>query len=189
MGSWLDKLARSSAAESEVVGDEAAGITRRDALRRAGVIGAAVVAVPMMDSVLAPAFATTSGPGGGTCTKPSDGSAMCGGSAGCPRCQKGQRCKVDTDCISGICVEPTSGKRASNGGVCGPSNTGEQCYESADCAAGLTCTGFSKKHVGTCQPTGGGGGGGGGSACTSNKDCGSGKICQNGVCVTKPPKK
>src|SRR4051794_8830236 len=98
MGNWLDKAARAAAKRGEQApnsvppatadGDLQSGMTRRDALRRAGVVGAAVWALLVVDSVMSPAFAV-SPPPGGTCTNPTDHYRFCGKSNGdlnCPDC-------------------------------------------------------------------------------------------------------
>ena len=182
MSSWLDRLARKTAAAEASVPNGDEGFSRREALRRAGIIGAAVVAVPVMDSVLSPAFASTSGGGGGTCTSPSDPSAMCGGKdkKNCPRCSFGKVCTDNQDCISKACVQPHGGR-----GTCGPSPDGGDCYENNDCRKGSTCVGYKSNHVGICQPKpkhdvakGG--------ACTTDGNCTGDLVCLNGKCADKP---
>ena len=163
------------------VSEDVAGFTRRDALRRAGIIGAAVVAVPVMDSVLSPAFATTSGGGGGTCTSPSDPAAMCGGKdkKGCQRCQFGQACGDNNDCISKKCVEPKGSAGKGVKGTCGPSATGGECYENNDCAKSDRCTNYNSAHIGTCTPKSTGGTSTAGQVCKTNQDCKSDLECKD----------
>lgn len=171
MKSWFDNWAKSAAkrdvpqvatteAERRTERDtERAGISRRDMLKRAGFVGAATVwAAPVIQSVMAPAYAQPSGPPP-VCT-PSDASG-CGGT--CPtKCGATKVCTVSGDCLSGTCTS----------GHCAKSPALGACLVAGDCTTGV-CTGA------VCQKAAPAG------TCASNSDCTT-NICTGGVCQKAP---
>ena len=140
---WAKRSARRAAVPPQQAGD-GAGMTRRDMLKKAGIVGVATVwAAPVIQSVTAPAYAQPYTP---VCT-PSDSSGACGGN--CPtKCGFNRTCTAGSDCLSGTC---TSGK-------CAKSATGGSCLLGSDCNSG-TCL------AGTCRANAVGG------TCQSNADC------------------
>lgn len=103
--SRFDAFAKSVAAGRGLLGswrstrpDAAADASRRDLLKRAGLVsGAAVIGSTVIETVTAPAFAVVSA----VCTDPVNN---CGGST-CiqPQCTDGGRCVGHSDCVSGFC--------------------------------------------------------------------------------------
>lgn len=153
----------------------AAGMTRRAALKRAGlVVGATAWATPVVQTVFAGTAAATHigglpHPPVGTCNQ-SDPSGC--GSAPCTQCGAGKTCSGASDCLSGEC---------SSNGMCAKSNYNEACATNNDCHSGICgAAGVCSKAVagGTCAV---------GSDCTTNI-CSSGGVCQtaptNGSCST-----
>jgi hypothetical protein len=174
MSSWLDRVARRAAGQPARMPDavghphpldapsgatplgatadaEPRGTSRRDFLMRAGVVGAAVWTVPVIDSALAPAAAASTP----NCT------GVCGGA--CPLCGPGQgTCSTNSQCASGLTC---------SGGVCKAAQ-GSTCTANSQCVtnvclagtcmgtvAGTTCTGYSTclSYLcvnGTCRQSG-----------------------------------
>lgn len=136
------------------------GMSRRDVLKRAGIIGVATVwATPIVQSVGAPAFAAT-----GICI-PSDPSG-CGGT--CPnKCAFGLTCTTTADCNAGL---------SCSGGVCkiadGQNCSGANPTGDASCASGK-CGGSGSQKV-CLRSTG--------AACTAGSQCASG-TCTALVCT------
>ena len=152
MSDWIDGWAKRAARKDETA--ELGGINRREMLKRAGVVGTAVWAVPVIQSVAAPAFAASNT----VCpTGASDPQAQCGG-PNCVQCGAGKTCNTNGDCFSGSCV----------GGVCQRAVVGSVCSSNADCHSNR-CTG------GVCT------GSNYGTACTSGDSCSSGR-CEFGYC-------
>lgn len=164
MESWIDAQAKKAAG---------ADMSRRTMLKRAGVVGAGVWAVPVLQSVTAPAYATTGGTG--TCGNPGQ---TCGQGCSGGLCQQGATCRSDSDCAtgSGYYCGPTQidGKRYCSGGAnaskgtCPSTNTVRYCY------------------TGACQNSNFCGKGGTGAYCRSGADCtsttcvGAGGLTNNG---------
>ncbi len=199
MAGWLDKAAKVVAGRSarqEPAAPAAAadsGISRRDALKRAGVVGAVVWTAPLVESVLAPSFAMAS-PGTTTCTGASDLTHKCGGTGGCPKCYAGKTCTADSDCVSNECTKA----KGATSGTCAKSNAGEGCESGSDCLSGKcqsdgTCakstvssgscqtdadctTNKCQVSTGTCQKVGQG------KPCAEGPDCISG-TCNSGTCA------
>lgn len=169
--------------EPEAVGS--AGMSRRDLIRRAGVVGAVAWTVPLIETVVAPDYAAASG-GGGTC-EPSDPSG-CGGT--CPtRCGTGKTCTQDSDCQGGCDLTTKKCVASHGGGACtenagcdtgtcindtcaylsagAPCTHGDQCYSNS-------CTGSTTK---TCAKSPDGG------RCGTNVDCASGGCGGSGTCL------
>jgi hypothetical protein len=102
----------------------------------------------------------------------------CGGGT-CPGCNTGQGCVVDRDCAStvcgsGVCRVPTCGDGRRNGAetdidcggdTCNDCGNGGVCSVDNDCLSSL-CT------AGSCV------------ACANDAECGAGRSCRNGGCVT-----
>ena len=177
---WIDSWARraarprgGSALTSHSQDLAAASLSsRRDFLRRAGVIGSAVWAVPAMQSVLAPAAAVS-----GPCSQ-----GTCGIGAGCTLCPVGNFCAVSAECLTNIC----------SGGTCQAGGIGTTCATNADCTAGQcsqrgseaktcggpgsTCTGPAGCTNGNCN---GATCGGLLATCTTSSDCRTGRNCTN----------
>lgn len=130
----------------------------------------------------------------------------CGG--GCPQCDDGRRCQVNTDCKSGFCVngtcEPaptcTDGiKNAAEtdvdcgGSDCLPCGDGQGCLAPTDCDSGLcvnnrcqpkpTCTDHAKNGVETDVDCGGQGNGC--LRCADYRECLVGDDCDSKVCKTR----
>ncbi|HWH30505.1 MAG TPA: hypothetical protein VNU26_16395 [Mycobacteriales bacterium] len=144
----------------------AAGMTRRQALKRAGfVVGATAWATPVVQTVMAGSAAATpvqqpTCPTGATDTS----GTACGGSY-CPKCGADKLCTQNSDCLSNECV--TSGNKK----VCAKSTAGKSCTGNADCTTNI-CTGN------TCRQAGAGG------SCDIPSDCTTGVCGSNKKCST-----
>lgn len=189
MSDWLDDAAKAAAGDQAA--DEGQGLSRREALRRAGLIGAAVWAAPVVQTVLAPSASAHSHQQPGTCSGWTDANGgFCGGTGGCPKCGAGKICTSNSDCLSGECTGTKKRK------TCAKSTVGEPCRSGSDCTTGVCRNGVCQSapstggcqtnadcpsgHVcanGVCKPPTTGGGG-----CTSSKDCKNGEVCVSGVC-------
>lgn len=139
---------------ARTAGADAAGIDRRDLLKKAGLVGgAAVLAGPLIQSVTSPAYAVSPN----TCSDPRG----CGG-VGCAPCAAGTSCRANTDCLSlvcnqhGVCAAP-------DGSTCVGKNGGER---NAYCASGKCDTATNTCLKSSLAP------------CTENTECASGK-CNN----------
>ena len=219
---WFDRLARRAVtppADSALPanigsldGAEAApSHSRRDFIRRAGLVGAAVWTVPALQSAIAPAAAAS-----GTrttdvvCSQGTCGTQVPSGS-GCSLCAVNHSCANSTECVTHVCTggtcrkAATGGSCASNGdcttnkctsGVCQQSQTGQPCGSTGDCVThicssgtcasggiGTTCTSSIDCTTGQCfQRTGQPKTcGGPGSTCTTNAGCTNGN-CSGGIC-------
>lgn len=131
------------------------GMSRREVMKRAGLIGVATVwATPIVQSVGAPAFAAT-----GVCI-PSDPSG-CGGT--CPnKCALGLTCASSGDCSSGLTCRTGVCKVADDQPCQGTNNT----TRDTNCASGKCGSGNPKLCLRST-----------GAACTSNGQC------ANGTCL------
>lgn len=169
--SWLDNWAKSSARPAQTGGD---GMSRRQMLKRAGIVAGVAWTAPLIQSATAPAYAyntcTTNCANGFPCTSPGQCASgictngYCSASAGWPgdACSGngGNKCHgFDTD-----------GLVSCRNGVCPTIAAGGPCRSSADCVSGVIC---AANHV--C--------GGSGATCTNNAQCAPGKTCSGGVCV------
>ncbi len=155
MTSWLDTLARRVARRQALdAPTPRRGMSRRDFLRRSGVVGAAVWSVPALQSATAPAAAASGPCSQGTLLARAAGCPLCGVGAApvwsmpsvvtsrcsggtCQPGQLGDTCLATSDCAQGIC----------SGGVCVQGVTGDPCDAPVDCITGI-CTG------GTCRAGG-----------------------------------
>jgi len=222
MGHWLDALAKSTAIRRshrtthvELVADEAGrplaatpsggGMTRRDILVRAGVVGVAWT-IPTVLSAQAPAAAAS----GGACN------GVCGGvcppcTAGTGPCTTNSQCASGTICVAGLCKIPYGGTTPCTGSPqCQSGNCSGTTGSPGTCLAswpGTTCTADSqclsnKCNGGKCFENSLGGNcrtsadctdnvtcsattqtcGGLGATCSNNNKCVSGR-CRNGVCA------
>lgn len=180
---WAKSSARRAAEPTPET--QASGISRREMLKKAGIVGAATVwAAPVVQSVMAPATAQVSPPPIPTCTAP-DGS--CGSPAKnctsvCPPDQN-RACADNSDCDGNCSGTPLVCVKAPVGGHC-YTNTGctqARCNTTTQTcltgATGATCTANSqcvtnKCTSGTCaQSTGG---------CYSTADCSGSRVCVGG---------
>jgi hypothetical protein len=203
VGSWLDRVARHAAGSStpapgSQLGDPATptGTSRRDFLRRAGIVGAAVWTVPVIESAVAPAAAastpTCTGVCGGTCPTCGVGQGPCTTntqcntglvcSAGVCKTPQGGTCTTNANCSTSVCISGTcqgtvAGTTCSSGSTClstfcvgGKCHTGPNgymCLTNADCYTNGGCN--TTTH--TCNKSSKGG------ACFINSDCSAG-TCQ-----------
>ena len=179
--------------------EPAPNMTRRQLMKRAGIVGAATVwATPLIQSVVTPAWAAVSCapncPNGSTCTLPAEcASLTCAGglcvAAGsivnASPCGAGTTAQKDASCQSGycngsnVCAAPPG--NVALGGACHGNTTTEA---SANCASGRVCSGGT---VGTTPTTSGTCLIPSGTACsgTSDTSCASG-YCSGTTC-TNPP--
>jgi hypothetical protein len=138
MSRWLDQVARRAAGQPAQTSPTApepvrstptgstAGSSRRDFLKRAGVVGAAVWTVPVIESALAPAAAASTP----NCT------GVCGGA--CPLCTAGQgTCTTNSQCASGLTC---------SGGVCKAAQ-GATCTSNAQCVTNVCLSGTCRGTV------------------------------------------
>ena len=171
MSKWLDRLAKRAAHEASPVSlpaaeAPAARSSRRDFMKKAGIVGAAAWSVPVLQTALAPAASASVGGCtnvcGGACPPCSAGGSVCSSNAGCFSnicsggvCQKasaGGTCAGGIDCLSGIC----------SGGICQGKAVGTTCVANGECATGTQCSGRTGGPK-TC--------GGPGSTCADNAGC------------------
>ena len=219
MGHWLDALAKSVAARKShrhasgglddtaggvPAASQEGGLTRRDVLKRAGVIGVAWT-VPTVLSAQAPA-AAASAPAclnicGGTCPPCGPGSGPCSTGAQCASgliCQGGL-CLIPfgntTPCTaSGQCQSANCSGTTGSPGVCLASWPGSTCSSDAQCLSNK-CNGgscFGNVLGGLCRTTQDCTDnttcssttktcGGAGATCANNNKCVSNR-CQGGIC-------
>lgn len=183
--SWFDNAAKAAARRSAGAGDLEPGseLTRRDALKKAGIVGgAALWMTPVVQTVLAPPASATV-VGQPTCT------GACG--QGCASlCGAGGTCDNNLDCLSNSCdlVAGTCNQGAV-GANCGTSNancTTGRCF-SGTCAGkprGATCSANTECYSGSCNGNACGAVNNGGT-CLETIDCGQGKVCNNGICANQ----
>lgn len=184
MGTWFDRWAKNTATGSTVdaspsVDDVAPAESieppsRRDFLKKAGIVGGVAWSIPVMQTVMAPmaSASTNTGLGGacndlGTCAS---GAAYCNGSI----------CGGVGAICTGLCAVSTcsNGQCGGGGGDCYNGNqcVSNICSSHGKCKAkiGAVCTKpahcFSKRCSGGVCAKGSAGGG-----CTKNKGCKSGR--------------
>lgn len=170
MSSWLDRWARraaeatpSSAQDAVAPTRPASPASRRDFLKKAGIVGGVAWSVPVLQTVMAPAASASNGTllgnncpagnvscAGGTAFCATTAPFRCGGlGATCGACASG----------AGTCSNATCG---GGGGTCTPAN------QATTCVSGV-CTGI------TCRALAG-------AACSTNAHCLSG-TCTGGTCA------
>ena len=189
MADWLDGWARRVAHSGERVDSagstpsaSADGLSRRQLLKRAGLVAGAAWTVPIIQTALAPPAAASGGgcvsgcPAGSPCTSPTTcASGYClqsgtGSSYFCGQPGKGWTndvCGQDPDCWSHSC----------NNGTCGPAEFKKHprpCRSTADC---MMHDGFPVNCSSTTQTCGGPG-----ASCASDLQCPSGS-CVGTVCA------
>ena len=175
MGDWLDGLARRAARSKDESPNASSGLSRRQLLKRAGVVAGAAWTVPLIQSAVAPAAAASLGYQcltdgdcnagfycvGGYCTSApklawphetcsGNGTNKCQGAAGA------------VNCVSGYC--PTM-------------PVGGPCRTSTDCNG--------TPQAGASSPVGCSSGkicGGLGASCSQNSDCVSSN-CSGSICA------
>jgi hypothetical protein len=165
MGSWIDKWAKKTATTSTTqtaapsdVATSAEPVeppSRRDFLKKAGIVGGAAWSIPVMQTVLAPmASASTNTPLGGACNDLdpcANGAAYCNGSV----------CGGKGAVCTGLCAVSTCANGQCGGG-------GGSCYNNSQCVSHICKTGKCRAKLGA--------------ACTKPGNCFSGR-CSGGVCV------
>ena len=184
MGGWLDRWARRAATSAppspQIATPATSGVaastshSRRDFMKKAGVVGGLVWSVPVIQTALAPAASASALCQGGTST--------CGNGCDAGLCGNGATCQTSADCINGTC----------SGGFCGgPSGTscttgGNAACRYNNCSSGV-CGGLSATCVNStwCSPTIGCGQGG---VCGAKNSSCSGAAsgpsqCVSGVCA------
>ena len=172
MADWLDRWARRAGRPAGAPNspDGARQLSRRQLLKRAGVIAGATWTVPMIQSAVAPAAAASGGgcisgcPAGSTCTTDANcasGLTCIGGICGQPgKAWTGTSCGHDNQCWSNVC----------NGHTCKPAELKAPCRTSTDCRDNVNCSATTQ----TC--------GGTGASCNNKHKCIS-EQCVNSVCV------
>lgn len=112
------------------------GLSRRDILKRAAVVGGVAWTAPVLSSLRTPAFAQYPGP--------------CGCNAGEPRTCQGQVVIVCPDTPQPTCFCWT---RVEGGAVCGTFASNSTCNSDAECGPGQACVVCSGTFCG-CGVTG-----------------------------------
>jgi len=166
MSSWLDRWAKRAASHSSSVQPASnfpsgAPHSRRDFMKKAGIVGGVAWSIPVLQTALAPSASASHEP-------PACGNDTCG--AGCLN----PTCGVGAPCDAGV----GPGQACSGGGTCG---TNLICG-----GAGVACTGSG---AGTCagsspcsqRPSGVRTCGGPRATCTVNSDC-TNNNCAGGIC-------
>jgi len=183
MGCWLDKWAKraATAAPTDVSASKAtpsngavaqsSASSRRDFLKKAGIVGGVAWSIPVMQTVAAPMASAShaGGPcsgGGGTC-----GTLLPGHTGTCAPCTNGVACGASSDCTAGVTCSGRNGgptvcggpgatcttanqattcfySNCSGNGQCGGAGTGSNAStcpanNSSVCAQSLTCTNVS----------------------------------------------
>lgn len=174
MAGWLDRLAKRAADPAPASSDQVTRApsepanrpapSRRDFLKKAGIVGGLAWSVPVMQSVVAPAHAASNTPIGGVCSGAgsvcANGNAFCNGAiCGGP----GASCPTGS---STQCVASSPCSRRTPGGVYTCGGPGAVCSTDANCTYG-NCRG------GAC--------GGFNAPCTTvgdNTPCATGFTCQ-----------
>jgi hypothetical protein len=208
MGSWIDRAARRAAGQAAQNRPEPPPVqaprpapldsSRRDFLKRAGVVGAAVWTVPVIESALAPAAAAstptctnvcggacpTCGLGKGPCTQNAQCSSGLVCSGGVCKTAQGGTCTINANCSTNVCINGTcrgtvAGSTCAawntclsyicdNSGHCFKSIAGWYCLSSADCYTSGGCNAASH----TCNTSAHNG------KCMLNSDCTGNYTCQ-----------
>ena len=177
MSDWLDGWARRAARPEDRADAPSAarGLSRRQLLKRAGVVAGATWSAALIQSAVAPAASASGGPtpctsgcADGTICSPAGtsttlcASGYCGSNSLCAtKSWTLGTCGTNSDCYSNVCT----------GGVCQKGTAGAVCNAQADCAfwaGGGQCMG------GVC--------GGSGSICWYDGMCASG-TCANWQCT------
>jgi hypothetical protein len=140
MGGWLDRWAKRAADDASTAAPaseasaapavSSSSTSRRDFLKKAGIVGGAAWSIPVLQTVMAPAASASAGsvigqpcsPAGVVC---GDTSVCFGGLCGAP----GATCSGGQPCFNSSC----SGSPA----TCGGQNAA--CTSNANCAPGKTC--------------------------------------------------
>jgi len=198
--SWLDRLARRTAQHGATADAPTrrdanrpatpnADKTRRDFLKKAGIVGGLAWTAPVLQSVIVPAAAASNNGAvlGQPCDQPgldcSDGS-VCGPSGICGGVSA--ICTSDFGCVYGNC----------HAGICGSS--GATCKHDSGCvhgnckgkvcgAPGATCSSNSYCQYANCGPPDKNGDmvcGSKGATCSHDTQCKGQLICVSGVCGT-----
>ena len=142
MAGWLDRWAKRAAeaapADAQITASSPAETSqtpssRRDFLKKAGIVGGIAWSVPVMQSVMAPAAsASVNTPLGGNCN---DLAACNGGNSFC----NGAICGGPGAVCGATCVSGVS----CGSGICGGQNAA--CTTNAQCAPGKTCNQANNK--------------------------------------------
>ncbi|HVE62596.1 MAG TPA: twin-arginine translocation signal domain-containing protein [Mycobacteriales bacterium] len=175
--SWFDNAAKSAARRSAGADDvdPSSGLTRRDALKKAGIVGgAALWMTPVLQSITVPAYANSHPQGqtgldaGAACTSGTEcASGSCSGTVGNPgTCQPvnaggpcGTSANAGTNCTTGVCLA----------GTCQKNGTGGTCAGNTDCLSNDCIA--NGPQAGTCKASGAGG------ACRIDADCAANRLC------------
>ncbi len=159
MGNWFDERAKSSARrhvdEHNVVPIEPTAegqFSRRDALKRGGIVAGVAWTAPVLMSVMTPAAAAAPCP---------TGSTPCPGFPGgcCPANDSG----IPDTCVDGVCIDP--------------GEPGGFCLNNGQGAGGCNDPTIKCNNPGP-GPTGRGICGGPGAVCLDNGDCFGSQTCQ-----------
>lgn len=165
MGNWFDERAKSSArrisTEPSVVppeSDAASGLSRRDVLKRGGIVAGVAWTAPVLMSVMTPAVAQSPCPDerppcDGVCCVPEDNCVDQGdGTFDCvPPGGIGGDCLNSGQGVSGCTQDANSSIHCNgdrNNNICG--GPGAQCEEDAECLPTLTCSGPPRGSLLTC---------------------------------------
>ena len=164
MSGWLDRWARHTARtphstiatspDSETASTIGPATSRRDFMKKAAVVGAAVWSVPVMQTALAPAASAS---GGGL-------NAVCGPSQPCAApyaCGTDGRCGGTGANCGGAAALCVSGGCSTNG-KCAAAHTapkGSTCLTNSACTSGTWCSGAGYCSVGV------------GGTCSGNTQC------------------
>lgn len=177
MGGWLDRWAKraATAAPIDVSAPEAtpsngavaqsSPSSRRDFLKKAGIVGGVAWSIPVMQTVAAPMASASPGSGiGQPCTAPAD---------------EGQPCGDGSICHNGICGSP--------GAPCGAACQFGNCAGGICGGLGATCSGTTSTQC-AAVPDGqvfcsGTSCGGAGAFCPGGKN-----VCNGGNCTGTPKK-
>lgn len=141
MSSWLDRWARRAAEATPTPAQDAVApshpaspSTRRDFLKKAGIVGGVAWSVPVLQTVMAPAASASVGlVKGDACTAPNVNGDVCGDGS---RCFNGICGLVGAVCTNGTGITQCVSSECSTG-QCGGKNA--SCAGSLVCASGFTC--------------------------------------------------
>lgn len=140
------------------------------AWERAILVTLAIVAVAVVAFLLYDLFRKRRGKVGDSCANnPCEDGLHCTTDKVCRIPLGRSGCSADTDCEEGVCIngECLHSMREIPRTVRREARIGEDCRE-RPCGSGLICSTETK----TCVPS-----------CTSDSDCGAGRVCLNGECV------